>query len=447
MSMRRTAGSFVLLVIMFFGALSTPHTSYAFHDGGIGNCDGCHGRRVVGQQLGNSAENQVPSAVPASFTMLKGSDPSSTCLLCHEAPAGNNAPSSHYVATRSSDLAQGVPPNQLTPGGDFGWLKKEYRWTASDRTGSGKQELSPGERHGHSIVAQDYGYAPDARQVKAPGGDYPVMAMGCTSCHDPHGDYKRYATGIVNERGIAAGGSGSYRSSRVATATIPVGVFRLLGGKGYRPRTAMGAREFSADPPAAVAPDAYNRSEKATDTRVAYGSGMSEWCQNCHTMMHGRNTSGSFGHPTGKGARISGDVVVNYNSYVASGNLNGNIAKAYTSMVPFEMGTDDYSTLMSAANSDGSNLRGIEGGGSGAQVMCLTCHRAHASGWDSIARWNTSTTFLVVNGKYPGTDNFADPENAQGRSAAEVRKTFYDRQPSAYATYQRGLCNKCHAKD
>jgi hypothetical protein len=80
-------------------------------------------------------------------------------------------------------------------------------------------------------------------------------------------------------------------------------------------------------------------------------------------------------------------------------------------------------------------------------VMCLSCHRAHASGWDYMTRWNMKAEFLVYKSLYPGTDNGSPPEMAQGRTAMEAQRTFYGRPSSVYAGYQRSLCNKCHAKD
>lgn len=80
--------------------------------------------------------------------------------------------------------------------------------------------------------------------------------------------------------------------------------------------------------------------------------------------------------------------------------------------------------------------------------MCLSCHRAHASGWDHAMRWNMKAEFLVYNGQFPGVDDSTVPAGiSQGRTRAETRKTFGDRPATAYATYQRSLCNKCHAKD
>jgi hypothetical protein len=78
--------------------------------------------------------------------------------------------------------------------------------------------------------------------------------------------------------------------------------------------------------------------------------------------------------------------------------------------------------------------------------MCLSCHRAHASGWPEALRWNMEGEFMIYQGLYPGTDNAAN-SYARGRLALETQAAYYDRPVTAFATYQRVLCNKCHAKD
>ena len=82
-----------------------------------------------------------------------------------------------------------------------------------------------------------------------------------------------------------------------------------------------------------------------------------------------------------------------------------------------------------------------------ANVMCLSCHRAHASGWDKILRWNMQADFIIYEGMYPGIDNNSPPHLAQGRTAAETKKAFYDRLVISFAKYQKNFCNKCHVKD
>jgi hypothetical protein len=404
-----------------------------FHKGGTGNCDGCH-------LIHNSDEageiNDNPSQSTNNSHRLKGSDPSSTCLNCHQASVDNPLPQQHYVATNPVQMAQGMPPRELTPGGDFGWLKKNYRW--------GNNERSLGERHGHNIVALDYSYSSDTTITTSPGGSYSAANLSCISCHDPHGNYRRFMDGTIGNKGLPVAASGSYSNSPDPNSNSSVGAYRLLAGKGYQTKHAAGGNLFTADPPAAVAPITYNRSESSADTRVAYGSGMSEWCGNCHARIHNDGNNGARRHPAGNSAKLSMETITNYNSYIASGNLNGNSSVAYSSMVPFEMGTNDYTTLKATANSSGADRSGPT---TEANVMCLTCHRAHASGWDSMTRWNMQGEFIVYNGRYPGVDNGAPADFSQGRNAAEVQKTFYDRPARLYASYQRSLCNKCHAKD
>ena len=385
----------------------TPGT-HPFHNGGTGNCDGCH--------------------------LVKSSDPSSMCLGCHEAPL-NGDMQQHYIATKAAQMTPGAPPGELTPGGDFGWLKKSYKWG---------NERSPGENHGHNIVALDHGYNAGATVDLSPGGTYPSGNLSCISCHDPHGNYRRLADGSIANEGLPIVASGSYPNSPDPNSSSTVGTYRLLAGKGYTPKALAGSNQFKADPPAAISPVNYNRPESSTDTRVAYGSGMSEWCANCHGSIHNDSIRSARRHPAGNSAKLTGETIMNYNMYIASGNLNGNNGAAYTSMVPFEMGTSDYGVLKATANSDGSVKSGPS---TEANVMCLTCHRAHASGWDAMTRWNMQADFIVINGHYPGADNGASEDIAQGRTAAETKKTFYDRPASKYSAYQRSLCNKCHAKD
>jgi hypothetical protein len=421
-----------ILIILGLGS-----SSRAFHAGGTGDCSGCHIMHdmKVGQQTRNaSLSSKNPS-------LLRGSDPSSTCLTCHMAPGGAGQPTSHYVSTSDADMSPGTPPLQLTPGGDFGWLKKNYVWGQGSARGD-----SAGERHGHNIVAASYNYVADTKNRVAPQGIYPADQLSCVSCHDPHGTYRRLADSSIGTTGSPIFASGSYSQSPNPDSMGAVGVYRLLAGKGYQPKYLSGGVAFTADPPATVTPLSYNRDESFVDTRVAYGSGMSEWCENCHSTSH-KNNSDAGKHPAGNARKFSATVIRAYNSYIASGNLTGNASVSYTSIVPFEMGSADYNLLKKTANNDGSDRTGPDSAKGSSNVMCLSCHRAHASGWDNMTRWNMKSEFLVYKAVYPGTDNGSPPEMAQGRTALEVQKTFYGRPSTLYATYQRSLCNKCHTKD
>jgi len=422
------ATSIIPIVLVFLIILMRPgNNASAFHNGGVGACDACHSMHKASEFAGGS--------------LLRASDPSSTCLYCHE-HAGDTGPTSYHVSTASSDMPPGVPPKQLAPGGDFGWLKKTFTWVPS---ATGVLQMSPAYRHGHNIIANDFQYTADITNGLAPQGTYPAMYLTCISCHDPHGKYRREATGLISTSGTAIKGSGSYASSADPQPGLSVGVYRLLGGRNYQPKYLSGNFAFINDPPAAIAPDMYNRAESWTQTRVAYGSNMSEWCENCHTTMHTIVSSGTSTiqrtHPVGALAKFGSTLSTNYNIYVKTGVLTGNAINSFLSLVPFEEGISDYPTLKAHARSDDSYLRGPDSTSS--QVMCLTCHRAHASAWDYATRWNTNSDYIVFNGFY-SQDSQAYQPYGQGRTETEAQKAYYDMKASRFALNQDTLCHKCH---
>lgn len=408
----------------------------AFHAGGVGACEGCHTMHL--KQGGGG-----PS-------LLLGSDPSSTCLTCH----GGNTPNSYQVLT--TNAPPGFAPVHYSPGGDFAWLTKSYSWL-----GTSGMQTSPGERHGHSVVASDLNLLSDAERPTAPGGTYPSDKLSCISCHDPHGRYRLLPNQTVARSGAPIVASGSYGGSELRTPgpDTAVGVYRMLGGAGYAPKSAGTVVPFLANPPVALSPLAYDRNERFTDTRVAYGSGMSEWCGNCHADIHTGGAGGeAFTHPAGlqspalsaSTARLAaGGEAAIYNNYVRTGVLTGDASTSYTSMVPFEEGTTDRSLLATHAVSDGSVRTGPVTGNE--TVMCLSCHRAHATAWDHATRWNMPDSGTIVfGGAWPGLDApgvASQPANAQGRTQAETRAGMYERDASQYSSFQKVLCNKCHAKD
>jgi predicted CXXCH cytochrome family protein len=415
----------LLTTILLLIALES--SSAAFHDGGVGECVGCHS--IHGSDV----------VLAGGPSLLRAQDTSSACLYCHQ-QVGDSGPTNHHVSTPASELPQGTPPKQLTPGGDFGWLMKNYSWVPGP---SLPTAYSNGDRHGHNIVAVDFLYDPDSTYTVAPGGTYPSAQLSCISCHDPHGRYRRNFDGSISTSGSPIVDSGSFASSPQPQVNKAVGVYRLLGGKGYLPKSMSAGFGFVNDPPAAVAPDSYNRSEAATQTRVAYGAGMSEWCQNCHPDMHTTAYPGNANllHPSGNSAKLGSIKAGNYNSYIKTGDLTGLASRSYLSLVPFEEGTTDYPTLKLHAKSDDSSLAGPDNITS--QVMCLTCHRAHASGWDGSMRWNADTDFIESNGYYAQEGQPVQPYG-QGRTEAEALRAYYDRPERDFASSQDSLCNKCH---
>ncbi len=406
--------------------------AYAFHSGGVAECGGCH---------------SMHSPAPGGSFLMIGTDASSTCLSCHE-HAGDTGPSSYHISTAVADMGVGVPPKQRTPGGDFGWLKKTYSFTIRGTTTN-----EDGSTHGHNIIAVDKGYVVDPTNATAPGGSFVSAKLACNSCHDQHGQFRRLSDNTIAKTGAPIIASGSYavNTTNPSYAEPPalgtaLGVYRLLAGSGFTSSNTSTA--LFTGVPAAKAPNTYNQTEATNQVRVAYGVNLAgghttwgQWCGTCHGAMH---SSGNYVHPVDTQLGPT-TTLANYNSYVKSGDLGGAAATAFSSLAPFATNNGNYATLAGLAT---SNTATSAGPATGDQVTCLSCHRAHATGWPEMLRFNIEGEFMVYNSLYPGTDTTPTvPQFARGRLGAETQAAYYDRPVTQFASYQRVFCNKCHAKD
>jgi hypothetical protein len=476
--MRFTKFAFAVVVAFAFG------NAYAFHDGGVAKCEGCH---TMHNSLNNKAMTGTANTGMVQFAsgpyLLKANDQSSACLNCHES-ATDTGPNGYHISTATSKLTGGSAPLQRTPGGDFGWLKKSYVYTGRSGT------PTTWNGYGHNIIGVDYGYTAaiattgGKAETNAPGNGYDKAQFYCSSCHDPHGRFRQ--DGSSNVANVDGGGSGtvlpivtsgSYGPNGangvdgvldpgiVAGATT-VGAYRLLAGVGYKPKSYAAAPAFTAAPPLAIAPQPYNRTEASSQTRVVYGKGMSEWCGNCHSnMVKTGYTSGMGGlvHPAGSTAVLPDFIIANYNSYVKSGDLTGSGTTSYTSLVPFEEGVADIAGLNAPAlTAKASLVTPVNSGPTSGKsnVMCLSCHRAHASAFPSMTRYMVDVQFMTVAdsagiAEYPvpgitDTTNDAsivEQSVARGMPQVDQAAAYYDRPATNFAPFQRVLCNKCHAKD
>jgi hypothetical protein len=343
----------------------------------------------------------------------------------------------------------------FTPGGDFAWLQKSYTWEVRTNT----FEESHGERKGHNVVAADFGLLADTTLTVAPGGTYPRESLHCSSCHDPHGKYRVLEDGSIVDGKTTSKpiiGSGSYNTSKVPTTWGAVGAYRILAGAGYEPKSTQGF-PFANTVPVAVARSTYNVKESDTViNRVAYGSGMSEWCANCHAGIHLNEAyvSGQPGlrHPAGNDAKLPDFVIANYGSYVKTGDLSGSLATSYNTLTPFEEGTSDLAALKAIVATANNKAGPIAGS---ANVSCMTCHRAHATGFKSMLRFPLSADYMTA-ADAAGLPTYGNPTSAPGtddvkvamwRTNAEMTAALYGRTPASFAPFQRALCNKCHVKD
>jgi hypothetical protein len=421
--------------------------AYAFHSGGVAECEGCH-------SMHNSFEGS-PNVTGRSFAegtgafLLKANDQSGACLNCHN--AADTTASGYHISTNGITPYDSTSPVEMTPGGDFAWLKKTMTFLVRGAT-----TTNDGARHGHNIIAQDFGYVADDALAAAPGGDYPANKLACSSCHDPHGRYRRFADNSYNTTGLPIFNSGSYNNSASPIAGVAaVGAYRILGGAGYLPKSLQNAGYtvgFATNPMDVVVASTYNRTEATDGTGIAYGSNVAEWCANCHTgMLQGSYTSGMAGlrHPAGNGAKLTADIVTNYNAYVSSGIMTNVTAnKAFSSLAPFATDTKDRSVMKPQAVTGTGGASNHLAATTADNVTCLSCHRAHATAFESAIRWNYSGNEFITAADASNAAIY-DSVNGKGTGYSQAQQTnaYYGRPATFFGPNARSYCNKCHAKD
>ena len=188
--------------------------------------------------------------------------------------------------------------------------------------------------------------------------------LSCTSCHNPHG-------------------TDSYR---------------LLNGTGP---VQGGIVDFIHPAPQAVG-IVLNAGAESNANHTAYLSGMSAWCANCHGNYHTVDGMGGFQHEVDH--NLSGGTAGQYNRYNGpSDQIGASPSNAYIAAVPFE---DAAATPSSTSGPTGSS-----------RLMCLTCHRAHASSAPHAGRWDFNVAYLredgLASGSYPIPSPYIDPEQGQ----------------------------------
>lgn len=419
-------------------------SAYAFHSGGVAECGGCHAM--------HKADSTGAIIGATNSNLLNNNTVSSTCFDCHSGPTL----SSYHELTYPLPVA-GVAPVNRTPGGDFAWLAKTYTYTVRGSTNT----WSPG---GHAVVAPEYGI--NNAGGTAPGGTFPAASLGCSSCHDPHSKARTDSTGalvpVATNKIIGSGSYPALNPPATGETNSAYGTYRLLytdntyySGANYAgpvPATIAGGQVTFSTAPLAVSPSTYNMSENVNQVIVRYanltGRTMGMWCASCHPRMH--TNSGLLVHPIDRALNSGGENGY-YNVYVNSGNKAGTAPTAYLSLVPFAMDQATRAQLASAAT---SNTPTGAGPGTTDTVMCLSCHRAHASGFLNDIRWEYEGEFITYvasgtnNATWPGTDTTPQaPQFARGKTSAETQASYYDRPVSQFGAYQRQLCNKCHLQD
>jgi len=486
--MKKTLFTFAALIT---ACLAFTGMASAFHSGGVADCAGCH------TMHGGSyvASTSKTPGVTGPY-LLQGSDQSSTCLNCHNGTGGPG------IFTSTATPQSGTAPLVYSPGGDFGWL-----------LGTGYSTTYPATHRGHQIIAADYvsgTFGTNGGWTTVPGdtSGFNLNSFYCNSCHDPHPTVRRVdasfnyvapgATGnteitngvtmvtstspiVTSGSSVLSGSSTTYGSDAVTPLSgFALGVYRILANSSnYH---AAGQPISFPGVPVALAAGTSVSSEATSQMRVAYanptGNGattISLWCATCHKSYY-KTTSSAQGttqatagemHPTDYSLSATANIITgmteaaNYNAYVGTGVMTATATNSYNSLVPFASTASSFETLSPLA-SVGTAVTGTyayggnagQGPQSGDTVVCLSCHRAHASAWQHMLRWNNEYQFITQNGWPTSLTSSA----TLGYATNVITAAYYGRTANTTTTtgtvsatnfgvYQRSLCNKCHAWD
>jgi hypothetical protein len=298
----------------------------------VANCSGCHVTHG-----GDPAALVGPSV---DRGLLIAESPSDVCLLCHAESLGS--------VFGSDPLAP--PPERGA--GNFVFLLED---NINDAAGGAVDPIL-GDASGHNIVAPGHALTADPRYSLSPGGSFPSSRLGCTSCHDPHGNAS----------------------------------FRMLRGTG--PVTGGGVT-FAYPAPAAREID-INSTPETDSHHTAYRAGMSNWCANCHGRYHVSGSGSGFEHTVD--VNLGTTVTQRYNEYRGDADPTGGVqSTAYLAEVPFEEA--------------GNRTSSTTGAGPRSRIMCLSCHRAHGSSAPSAGRWDFNVSLLVDDGRESGSHRIPNP--------------------------------------
>ena len=283
----------LLVVSLAFVALFSG-SAFAFHDGGVAYCGGCH--TMHNSENGAMVDPAHPNGNPY---LLKKASATDMCLSCHATGLG---------AVWGNDPL--VPP-ALVGAGNFVFLMEDN--INDGRNGNLPANFIPGRAAGHTVNAPSKGVGPDGTLITSPGGSFPANRLECSSCHDPHGNQN----------------------------------FRLLYGVGM---VQDGAALFLNPAPIAEGIDVHAIGAGETNANhTAYESGMGAWCSNCHGDFHANNTK--LIHKSG--VTLGASIANAYNAYMGTDNpTGGSAATAYLAAVPFE---DPSNTVTSTAGPTASS--------------------------------------------------------------------------------------------
>ncbi|MGB9667989.1 MAG: cytochrome c3 family protein [Thermosulfidibacteraceae bacterium] len=338
----------ILPILIFTVLLLVPDVTYSAITGVCSTCHTMH-NSFQGQPM---AKYSNGTSKPTPNPVLLITD----CIGCHSGPVGDKSTYGAPIVYHTSNPG-GTGPGKTLAGGDFYWVAQ-----------------SGGDRKGHNVAGlanQDalLGFTPPGWDPNATAGTKHVVApSGWTqqlTCYGTYGCHG-WSDGInYGLKGHHSNLSGALTSSDIGDASSVGASYRfLLGIWGYE------SSDWQWNATSATHNEYYGVNG---NTNYSNKHTISYLCAECHGVFHSQAGGSSpwFRHPT--------DIVLPGTGEYANYN-NGSGYSLASPVARPAIGSSSSSTV-TPGDASTSN---------GAIVMCLSCHRAHGSEYDSILRWEYS---------------------------------------------------------
>jgi len=275
-----------------------------------------------------------------------------------------------------------------------------------------------GHNPGKSLGVQSVMMPSDSALTVSPGGNFSTQDWDCTSCHDPH---NRFGDDVAAWRQLRRKINGIVHTGE---ETVLFGVESYGGNQGA---TAPGYEPIKSNSRGDIRGGVNNLNyvntradgnplEGATLRGITesdinknvYRGGFSSFCAVCHGSFHGGNNetrnsdngvtraAGSWlRHPTNVRMNEAGSKygITTYTAVITNTQGTNPNPAGYDWKYPLVQPDNDFTVKKNVASAtDPATAIGDT------KIMCLTCHKAHATQFENMTRWNTNTHAFIENG-------------------------------------------------
>ncbi|MBM3472876.1 MAG: hypothetical protein FJX75_06380 [Armatimonadetes bacterium] len=328
MSPRSLMVSLMLVAAALVGPFAGTALAAHAHSGTSLGCSSCHvmhGQRNDGAEKFNNGDGYEHLLVAGSIN--------ETCLYCHN---GKSSYPDVVASGASTDMIPVAADKNTSGGQSTEYLGDPYGASAgcflSDWTATTNSKFE----HDLALAA--------AAQAPQNGWTSPATGMTCGSCHEVHGN--------LNWRNLKLRPNG----------TTDINITENEAGADVQMDTAKSGK-----------------SQKRTDA-IAFNEGndLSNWCIDCHRNL---NSSITTKHPVDRSLAEAAAANVDRANWTATSGWGFG-----TTIDPESTGTE-YGIPRVRFAQTGNSFSACTTVAEANEVMCLTCHKAHGSRYDSLLVW------------------------------------------------------------